>query len=154
MSQNNSEKPITTIEDVIREKGEEWRATLDYARTTIPQKFLSDRNLVRLTKGAATIPQTQLIVKLLFQDSKERPVGVPGIDYLFRVVDHSNYSLGAWLTAITYFHEWLTKENRTTSFQKMLGYLQCCEDSPENKDIDYRFLFLVEDMLKTHGYVG
>lgn len=143
-----------TFEEIIAEKGEEWRKTLDYARTTIPQKFLSDRNLIRLTKGAATIEQTELMVKLLFQDSKERPVGVAGIDYFFKVVDHSNYSLSAWLGAIVYFNDWLTKENRTTSFQKMLGYLQCCEDSPENKDIDHRFLDLVEDMIKTHGYIG
>ena len=143
-----------TLEDVITEKGEEWRATLDYARVTIPQKFLSDRNLVRLTKGAATIPQTELMVKLLFQDSKERPVGVPGIDLFFRVVDHSNFSLGAWLSAITFFQDWLTSQNRTTNFQKMLGYLQCCEDSPENKDIDHKFVDLVDDFLKTQGYIG
>ena len=143
-----------TIEDVIREKGEEWRATLDFARTTIPEKFLSDRNLVRLTKGAATIPQTELMVRLLFQDMKERPVGVPGIDLFFKVVDHSNFSLGEWLNAITFFQEWLAKEHRTTPFQKMLGYLQCCEDSPENKDIEHRFLDLVDDMIKTHGFVG
>ena len=157
MNQNNLIKkpiPIKTLEDVIEEKGEEWRATLDFARTTIPEKFLTDRNLVRLTKGAATIAQTELMVKLLYQDSKERPVGVPGIDYFFKVVDHSNYSLGAWLSVITYFHEWLSAHDRTTSFQKMLGYLQCCEDSPENKDIDYRFMDLVQDFLKTHGYVG
>lgn len=155
MNQNNSiKKPINTLEDVISEKGEEWRKTLEFARATIPEKFLTDRNLVRLTKGAATIPQTELMIKLLYQDSKERPVGVAGIDYFFRVVDHSNYSLGAWLNAITYFQEWLTSENRTTAFQKMLGYLQCCEDSPENKDIDHRFMDLVEDFIKTHGYVG
>ncbi len=156
MNQNNKPLPPKqmTIEDVIAEKGEEWRATLDYARTTIPQKFLSDRNLVRLTKGAATIPQTELMIKLLYQDSKERPVGVPGIDLFFKVVDHSHFSLSEWLKAITHFQEWLANENRTTPFQKMLGYLQCCEDSPENKDIEHRFLDLVEDMIKTHGYVG
>lgn len=155
MNQNNQpKKQINTFEDVIESKGEEWRATLEYARLTIPQKYLTDKNLVRLTKGAATIPQTELMVKLLFQDSKERPVGVTGIDLFFRVVDHSNYSLGAWLTAITYFQNWLLEKNRTTPFQKMLGYLQCCEDSPENKDIDHKFLDLVEDFLKTHGYVG
>ena len=143
-----------TLEDVVREKGEEWRATLEFARTSLSEKYLSERNLIRLTKGAATIPQTELLVKLLYQDSKERPTGVNGIDLFFRVVDHSNYSLSAWLNAITYFHEWLFKQNRTTSFQKMLGYLQCCEDSPENKDIDHRFIDLVEEMIKTHGYVG
>lgn len=155
MNQNNQpKKQIRTLEDVILEKGEEWRATLEYAKMTIPEKFLSDRNLVRLTKGAATIPQTELLIKLLYQDSKERPVGVPGIDYFFKVIDHSNYSLGAWLTAIVFFQEWLAKENRTTPFQKMLGYLQCCEESPENKDIEHRFIDLVDEMLKTHGYIG
>ena len=155
MNQNNLiKKPIHTLEDVIAEKGAEWRKTLEFARTTIPEKFLSDRNLIRLTKGAATIPQTELMIKLLYQDSKERPVGVPGIDYFFRVVDHSNYSLGAWLSVITYFQNWLVSENRTTPFQKMLGYLQCCEDSPENKDIDHRFMDLVQDFIETHGYVG
>lgn len=139
---------------MITEKGEEWRKTLEYARVTIPEKFLSDRNLIRLTKGAATIPQTELMVKLLFQDSKERPVGVPGIDLFFKVVDHSNFSLSAWLSAITFFQDWLAEQNRTTPFQKMLGYLQCCEESPENKDIDHKFLDLVEEMLKTHGYIG
>ncbi|MBC7714430.1 MAG: hypothetical protein H7177_13880 [Rhizobacter sp.] len=154
MNQNNLPKPIITFESIIADKGEEWRATLDYARTTIPQKFMSDKNLIRLTKGAATIPQTELMVKLLFQDSKERPVGVPGIELFFRVVDHSNFNLGSWLTAITYFYEWLAKENRTTTLSKMLGYLQCCEDSPENKDIEHVFLDLVADMIREHGFVG
>ncbi len=155
MNQNKPLPPKSlTIEDVIILKGEEWRKTLDFARTTIPEKFLSDRNLVRLTKGAATIPQTELMVKLLFQDMKERPVGVPGIDLFFKVVDHSNFSLSEWLKAITHFQDWLASENRTTPFQKMLGYLQCCEDSPENKDIEHRFLDLVDDMIRIHGFVG
>lgn len=155
MNQNNiKKKTISTFEEVIAEKGEAWRKTLDYARTTIPPKFLTDRNLIRLTKGAATIPQTELMVKLLYADSKDRPVGVPGIDYFFKVVDHSNFNLGSWLTAITFFHEWLEAQNRTTSFPKMLGYLQCCEDSPENKDIDHKFVDLVRDFLAAEGFVG
>jgi len=150
MNQNN----IKTLEDVISLKGEEWRELFKFAQSTLSEKYLSEKNLIRLTKGAATIAQTELLIKLLYQDSKERPVGVNGIDLFFKVVDHSNYSLGAWLNAIVYFQEWLTKQNRTTSFQKMLGYLQCCEDSPENKDIDHRFIDLVEEMISTHGFVG
>ncbi|MBY0414643.1 MAG: hypothetical protein K2Q18_10775 [Bdellovibrionales bacterium] len=154
MNQNSTKKPIPTLEDIILDKGDEWRATLDYARISLPHNLLTDRNLIRLTKGAATIAQTELMVKLLFQDSKERPVGVPAIDLFFKVVDHSNYSLSEWLQAVTFFQEWLEKEKRTTNFQKMLGYLQCCEDSPENKNIEYRFIDLVSDFLKNHGFVG
>lgn len=145
---------INTFEDVITHKGEEWRPVLEHARATIPHQFLSDRNLVRLTKGAATIEQTEVLIKLLYQDSKERPMGTTGIDTLFRIVDHSEYSLGAWLTVIVYFNEWLNENNRKTPFLKMLGYLQCCEESPENKDIPHKFIDLVKDMLNEHGYVG
>jgi hypothetical protein len=153
MNQNNL-KPSIGFEDIVANKGEEWRSTLEFARTSIPTKFLSDKNLIRLTKGAATIAQTELMIKLLYLDSKERPIGVNGIDIFFKVVDHSNFSLSSWLMAITHFQNWLANENRTTPFQKMLGYLQCCEDSPENKDIEHNFIDLVEDMITVHGYIG
>ncbi len=150
----NQNRIFRTLEDVIAEKGEEWRAPLEYARTTISDKHLSDRNLIRLTKGRCTIPHLELMVKLLYMDSKERPVGIPGIDQFFKVVDHSEFALFDWLEAVTYFSNWLEKENRKTPFFKMLGYLQCCEESPENKDIQKNFVDLVEEMIKDHGYVG
>jgi len=150
----NQNRIFRTLEDVIAEKGEEWRAPLQYARTTISDKHLSDRNLIRLTKGRCTIPHLELMVKLLYMDSKERPVGIPGIDQFFKVVDHSEFALFDWLEAVTYFSNWLEKENRKTPFFKMLGYLQCCEESPENKDIQKNFVDLVEEMIKDHGYVG
>lgn len=150
----NQNRIFKTLEDVIAEKGEEWRLPLEHARTTISDKHLSDRNLIRLTKGRCTIPHLELMVKLLYQDSKERPVGVPGIDQFFRVVDYSQFALFDWLEAVTYFHQWLEKQNRKTPFLKMLGYLQCCEESPENKDIQKNFVDLVEEMLTEHGYVG
>ncbi len=148
------EKKITTLEEVILEKGEEWRAPLNYARETLPDKYLSDRNLVRLTKGRCTIPHLELMVKILFQDSKERPVGISGIDQFFYVVDRSQFNLFDWLEVVTIFQAWLDKNNRKALLPKMLGYLQCCEDSPENKDINRKFVELVNEMLDEHGFVG
>lgn len=150
----NQNRIFRTLEDVIAEKGEDWRSPLEYARTTLSDKHLTDRNLIRLTKGRCTIPHLQLMVKLLYQDAKERPVGIPGIDQFFKVVDHSEFALFDWLEAVTFFSNWLEKENRKTPFFKMLGYLQCCEESPENKDIQKNFVDLVEEMIKEHGYVG
>lgn len=151
---NQNKKVFRTLEDVIEEKGEEWRAPLEHARMTIPDKFLTDKNLIRLTKGRCTIPHLELMVKLLYQDSKERPVGVPGIDQFFKVVNHSDFALFDWLEAVTLFQNWLNSENRKTPFLKMLGYLQCCEDSPENKDIQKKFTELVQEMIDEHGYIG
>jgi len=87
---------------VILLKGEEWRAPLSYARTTLPDKHLSDKNLIRLTKGRCTINHLELMVKILFQDSKERPVGVTGIDQFFYVVDRSEFNLFDWLKLLLF----------------------------------------------------
>jgi hypothetical protein len=154
MNPSKPEKKILTIEDVILEKGEEWRTPLDYARTVLPDKYLSDKNLIRLTKGRCTINHLELMVKILFQDSKERPVGVTGIEQFFYVVDRSEFNLFDWLEVFTFFHNWLETNQRKTPFPKMLGYLQCCEDSPENKDINRKFIDLVQEMLEQHGFIG
>jgi hypothetical protein len=154
MNPNKLEKKILTLEDVILEKGEEWRAPLNYARTALSDKHLSDKNLIRLTKGRCTIPHLELMVKILFQDSKERPVGISGIDQFFYVVDRSEFNLFDWLEVFTLFHNWLFENQRKTPFPKMLGYLQCCEDSPENKDINRKFIDLVQEMLEQHGFIG
>lgn len=143
-----------TLEDVIVEKGEEWRAPLLFARESIPDKYLSDRNLIRLSKGRCTLEHLELMVKILFQDSKERPVGTTGIDQFFYVVDRSQFNLFDWLEGIAFFSNWLDENNRQTPFPKMLGYLQCCEDSPENKDISRDFIDLIKEMLDQYGYVG
>ncbi|MBC7539296.1 MAG: hypothetical protein H7281_10775 [Bacteriovorax sp.] len=154
MNPNKLEKKILTLEDVILEKGEEWRAPLNYARTTLSDKHLSDKNLIRLTKGRCTIPHLELMVRILFLDSKERPVGISGIDQFFYVVDRSEFNLFDWLEVFTLFHNWLETNQRKTPFPKMLGYLQCCEDSPENKDINRKFIELVQEMLEQHGFIG
>ena len=154
MNQNKTEKKILTIEDVIQLKGEEWRAPLAFARTTLPDKFLNDRNLIRLTKGRCTLNHLELMVKILYLDSKERPVGVTGIDQFFYVVDRSEFNLFDWLEVLTIFYNWLADNQRKSPLPKMLGYLQCCEESPENKDIQRNFIELVEEMLNQHGFVG
>jgi hypothetical protein len=154
MNQNKVVNKFKTLEDVILEKGEEWRAPLLYARATLPDRYLSDKNLIRLTKGRCTIAHLELMVRILYQDSKERPVGITGIDQFFYVVDRSEFNLFDWLEVVTYFHNWLEENNRKTLLPKMLGYLSCCEDSPENKDIVHKFIDLVQVMLSQHGFVG
>ena len=154
MNQNNPVKKYLTLEDVILEKGEEWRDPLNFARSSLPDKYLSDKNLIRLTKGRCTISHLELMVKILFQDSKERPIGLTGIDQFFYVVDRSEFNLFDWLEAFTLFYNWLETNQRKTALPKMLGYLQCCEDSPENKDINRKFIELIEEMLEQHGFVG
>ncbi len=144
----------TNLQELLVLKGPDWEKYILHSREVLSDKLLSDAALIRLSINTDEPEELTTIIKCLYQDSKERPTGIAGIDYFFKVVNYSNYSLRKWLKVVHYFNKWLEKENRQSSFLKQLGYLQCCEESPENKDIDLPFLDLVEDMLTTHGFVG
>lgn len=48
-------------------------------------------------------------------------------DYLFSVVEESDYSLADWVEALCSFEQWLTeKEERRRPWREMAGYLHCC----------------------------
>lgn len=131
-----------------------WDEAIIFARTTLNEKLISDKEIHRLQENSRDLDRFVLIIQLLYQDSKERPVGISGIHYLFQTVDKSIYTLKDWLEGIYTFHRWLKKSERKTDFRKMLGYLQCCEESPEKKDTRVLFTDLITQMLEEHGYLG
>ena len=142
------------LTDLILYKGDDWKPSLLNAREVLQDKFLSDKSLIRIAINSTQISHFNTIIKFLYQDSKERPVGITGIDYLVKAVNYSNYSFKDWIVVIDRFSQWIQKENRQTSFLKLLGYLQCCEESPETKDISKPFIDLVNEMLEQYGFVG
>lgn len=131
-----------------------WDEALNFARSTLNDKLLSDREMHKIKDNSTSVDHFVLIIQLLYQDSKERAPGVRGIDYFFKVVDKSIYNLKSWIDGIYTFQSWLKKSDRKTDFRKMLGYLQCCEESPEVKDTRVLFTDLIQGMLDEHGYIG
>ena len=150
MNPNN----LNTIDELITYKGPEWQASIINAREVMPEKLLNDQALINLAIHSRQTFELDLLIKCFFQDSKIRPVGIPAIDYLMKVVDASVYPLEDWIAVIYFFNQWLENENRSAPFLKQLGYLQCCEDSPEIKLIHIPLINLVTDMLSQHGFVG
>jgi len=143
-----------TIQEIILLKDPSWELCINNARDILPEKFLTDKTLIRLIQNSELPEELSTLVKCLYQDSKERPTSLPGIDYFFKAVNYSIYSLKDWIKAVYHFNQWLHKENRQAPFLKQLGYLQCCEESPENKDVSLPLIQLLDDMLKLHGFVG
>ena len=131
-----------------------WDEALNFARSTLNEKLLTDKEMQKLHNNSQSVEHFVLIIQLLYQDSKERAPGVRGIDYFFYTVDRSVYNLNSWIDGIFVFQNWLKKFDRKTDFRKMLGYLQCCEESPEVKDTRIFFKDLIQAMLKEHGYLG
>lgn len=131
-----------------------WEEAIIFARTTLNEKLISDKEIHRLQESSRDLERFVLVIQLLYQDSKERPVGISGIHYLLQTVDRSIYTLKDWIDGIFLFHNWLKTADRKTDFRKMLGYLQCCEESPEKKDTRVLFTELITQMLEEHGYLG
>lgn len=144
---------IRTLDEVIALKGEEWRAFFTFAQAEVEHQFLNTRNLVRLSKGNATVKQATMLIELLKKDSIERPMGGSGIEMFFRRVDFSNYNLTSWLDALSFFNDWLKTNHKKTTFSKMLGFIECCEQSPEDQEKDYRLVELVKEMLENEGFI-
>lgn len=143
-----------TLDELITYKGSEWKDCIQNARDVLPEKLLSDKSLIRLSLNSDFTEEFNSIIKCLYQDSKERPAGIAGIDFFLKAVNYSTYSLKDWIKVIHHFNLWLQNNNRHSPFLKQLGYLQCCEESPENKDISQPFIKLVDDMLNQYGFVG
>lgn len=131
-----------------------WEDALNFARSTLNDKLLSDKEMQKVRDNSSSVEHFILIIQLLYQDSKERAPGVRGIEYFLKTVDKSIYNLKSWIDGIYAFQTWLKKNERKTDFRKMLGYLQCCEESPEVKDTRIIFTDLIQAMLDEHGYVG
>lgn len=152
------QQTIKTINDVIALKGELWRTPLLHMREVLPDKIMSDRDLIRLSKGNCTLEHLTLMTELLYTDFKRRPIGTPAIRYFFEAVDRSNYALVDWLNAIHDFSLWLKENERETSFLKMIGFIQCCEELPEKKDADLihsiSLTSILNEMLTLYGFVG
>jgi hypothetical protein len=143
-----------TLLELITEKGTVWEICINNARDLLQEKFLSDKILIRLATNSDSPEEFSSIITSLYQDSKERPTGLTGADYFFKAVNYSIYPLKDWIKAVYYFNNWLLNEKRQASFLKQLGYLQCCEESPEHKDISFSFIQLLDDMLNQHGFIG
>ncbi|EQC44741.1 hypothetical protein M900_0373 [Bacteriovorax sp. Seq25_V] len=116
--------------------------------------FISDERIKLLLGSCEDEAQLRPLFHYLSHSYKTNPNHKETGEMLFSFVDESEYDLPQWIEAIAIFHQWLTEKNRTTTFPKMLGYISCCTQSPENKMLKYQLKDILNDMLKTHGYVG
>ena len=123
-------------------------------RRSYPNQFLTDQRISLILDNCTSEQNIKSLFKHLSQHLKSGPdIKTLGNDF-FENVDDSQYDMTQWIDTITLFDAWLDKENRTSTFKNILGYIQCCTKSPENKMNKYRLSDLLEEMLKVHGYIG
>lgn len=131
-----------------------WQKSIENARSIIHTRDLSDNELVKIATESSTPKAFNSTIKQIYLFTKSNPNGHSAIADLYNSVDNSPYSLREWIDAIEYFSSWLEESERTSPWTTMLGYLRCCSESPDNKDIKHNLKSLLKDMLKTYGYEG
>jgi hypothetical protein len=141
-------------QNILSSDQELVRKVLEASRSSLRQTELSDHDFFELAQKAGTIENFQIIFRYIYEYSKTHPDPSKAIKKLFRFVDESIYDLGEWLAALISFHHWLKNENKKADFEVMIGYLQCCSESPENKDIKHELSDLLKIMLDAHGFKG
>lgn len=131
-----------------------WSKSIENARSIIHTRDMSDNELVKIATESSSLDSFNTVIKLIYLFTKSNPNGHQALSDLFNSVDNSPYSLGEWISAIFEFSNWLDKNERKSPWPTMLGYLGCCSESPENKDIKHSLKDLLKEMLETYGYEG
>lgn len=133
---------------------EQAKRAFENARASVSLKDISDEELLKIMSSCSSLEQFSIVFQYLFKAFKSNPNGHTVVTKFFTMVDNSSYSLREWIETIEVFHRWLSEQNRQTDFLKMIGYLQCSDLAPDNREVKHDFKDLVSDMLKTYGYVG
>lgn len=145
------------FEKLIQTKSDQrdlWKKCLDNARSILHVRDTTDLELEKLFIASSTPENFNTIIRLIYEFTRTNPNGHLAVKLLFNQADTSHYSLVEWIDGINFFYAWLNENERKSGWKMMLGYLACCSESPENKDIKHKFNDLISDMLKSYGFDG
>lgn len=67
-------------------------------------------------------------------------------------VDDSPFAIEDWLESLSSVYDWLRQNNKRTSFEDALGYIECSASMTEMTNKTATFPQMTEAMLKEHGF--
>ena len=145
------------LEKHIQSKNDQndlWKKCLENARSILHARDITDSELAKIFTASSTPEDFNTVIRLVYEFTRSNPNGHLAIKLLFNQADTSHFTLTEWIEAINFFNKWLIENDRKCGWKMMLGYLTCCSESPENKDIKHKFNDLINDMLKAYGFDG
>ncbi len=154
MTQNYLTELSSQLEKSSGESAQNWMAALSLGRTYFKANELSDELLARLAKASQSTALFNRFLKEAYRSCQTHPDRTRPFKTLIHYCDESIYSLKEWMQAYSHFLKYLDQEKRQEDLLTMLGYLQCCSLSPENKDIKHEFIDLLDGMITTYGFLG
>ena len=154
MKQNNLEQHAQQLGQDSKESGQAWQEALELVRTYFKPSELSDEHLFKIAKASLSTARFNLFIKEAYRSCQGHPDRARPFKTLFSYCDESIYSLKEWILTFDHFQQYLSRDQRREDMMTMLGYLQCCSLSPENKDIKHEFIDLLDNMLLEYGFDG
>ncbi len=142
------------LEKSTGEGQQKWLEAIETGRSYFKASELSDELLVKLAQASDDTASFNRFLKEAYRSCQTHPDRTRPFKALINYCDESIYSLKEWLRAYSHFLRYLDEQSRQEDLLTMLGYLQCCSLSPENKDIKHDFIDLLEAMLNQFGFVG
>lgn len=154
MNQNQLNELGRLLEKTSGEDQQKWLEAIETGRSYFKANELSDELLTKLAMASESTDSFNRFLKEAYRSCQTHPDRTRPFKTLVHYCDESIYSLKEWLLAYNYFRRYLDEQGRQEDLLTMLGYLQCCSLSPENKDIKHDFIDLLEAMLNQYGFVG
>lgn len=145
------------LKSIVQDKSEKkdlWLKSIENARSILHARDMSDQEIEKIAIASHSPEDFNVVIRWIYTFTRSNPNGHQGVLTLFKNTDSSHYNLSEWIEAISFFNNWLEENERKTNWVTLLGYLQCCGESPENIDIKHSFVSLVKKMLETYGYEG
>lgn len=128
---------------------------IKYKNSKLSEHHFTNEELVQLSLSAINDNHIIALIDLIALEILFKPQA-PSPLYIFkRVINESIFEVSEWLEALYLLKHELNSNNQRTIFTKMLGFIQCCEQSPEEEDnieMKYKLSDLVLEMIKKFGY--
>ena len=129
---------------------DDWRRAIESARQSL--RAVDDATLFALARASATPERFTTVARLIYARARVNPGGDAIARALLESANASSFSLGEWIDAIDFFHDWLARRGRKIDLLPMVKYLECCTAAPDGKDGRQTLERLAKDMLDTFGY--
>ena len=130
----------------------DWQNAISRSYKVMSQQQMSDEEFSCLVQASCCANHLSLMAREFFRFSKQDSQQRSAYQLLSKEVEESEFGLEQWVSAIFFMFSWLEKNQKTADLPTVLGYLNCCAFSPDNKIGQRTLVSVTEEFLAAHGF--
>lgn len=91
--------------------------------------------------------ESVFLLRFFYSAASQGPGKKPLIDQFIQAVDASPFGLVDWVKSLQIFQVWLQENQKTYEAKAMIGYLGCCAEVAQGKDLSFQ----LKEFLNSYG---